>query len=113
MVISTEIPGYKHQASIIMQDKILSPVNRLILGDNLEIFKTLESESVDLIYLTPPFFSNRNYEVIWGDEGDPLKMSCVFLWISISRAFLSSPSRPEECHIISQPKDNIFSYFNE
>jgi len=29
-------------------------MNRLILGDNLEIMKTLESESVDLIYLDPP-----------------------------------------------------------
>ena len=46
------------------------PVNRLILGDNLEIMKTLEKESVDLIYLDPPFFSNRNYEIIWGDEGE-------------------------------------------
>ena len=53
-----------------MQDKTVVPVNRLILGDNLEILKTLESESVDLIYLDPPFFSNRNYEVIWGDEGE-------------------------------------------
>jgi DNA modification methylase len=46
------------------------PVNKLILGDNLEILKTLETESVDLIYLDPPFFSNRNYEVIWGDTGE-------------------------------------------
>ena len=45
-------------------------MNKLILGDNLEVIKTLESESVDLIYLDPPFFSNRNYEVIWGDEGE-------------------------------------------
>jgi len=45
-------------------------INKLILGDNLEILKTLESESVDLIYLDPPFFSNRNYEVIWGDAGE-------------------------------------------
>jgi DNA modification methylase len=45
-------------------------VNKLILGDNLEILKGLESETVDLIYLDPPFFSNRNYEVIWGDEGE-------------------------------------------
>ena len=44
--------------------------NRLILGDNLEILKGMESDSVDLIYLDPPFFSNRNYEVIWGDEGE-------------------------------------------
>jgi len=46
------------------------PVNRLILGDNLKILKELEKESVDLIYLDPPFFSNRNYEVIWGDKGE-------------------------------------------
>ncbi|MDR3367152.1 MAG: site-specific DNA-methyltransferase [Prevotellaceae bacterium] len=45
-------------------------VNKLILGDNLEILKAMESETVDLIYLDPPFFSNRNYEVIWGDEGE-------------------------------------------
>ena len=42
------------------------PINKLILGDNLEILKQLESKTVDLIYLDPPFFSNRNYEVIWG-----------------------------------------------
>jgi len=53
-----------------MKNEEILPVNRLILGDNLEIMKTLESESVDLIYLDPPFFSNRNYEVIWGDEGE-------------------------------------------
>ncbi len=45
-------------------------MNQLILGDNLEILKKIDSESIDLIYLDPPFFSNRNYEVIWGDEGE-------------------------------------------
>jgi site-specific DNA-methyltransferase (adenine-specific) len=35
-------------------------VNRLILDDNIEILKTMDAESVDLIYLDPPFFSNRN-----------------------------------------------------
>ena len=45
-------------------------VNRLVLGDNLEILKSMEHDTVDLIYLDPPFFSNRNYEVIWGDSGE-------------------------------------------
>jgi DNA modification methylase len=45
-------------------------MNQLILGDCLEVLKKLEPESVDLIYLDPPFFSNRNYEVIWGDKGE-------------------------------------------
>jgi DNA modification methylase len=44
-------------------------VNKLILGDNLEILKGFSDETVDLIYLDPSFFSNRNYEVIWGDAG--------------------------------------------
>ena len=44
--------------------------NKLICGDNLEALKTIESESVDLIYIDPPFFSNRHYEVIWGDEAE-------------------------------------------
>lgn len=48
----------------------MSDINKLILGDNLEILRTIETESVDLIYLDPPFFSNRNYEVIWGDSGE-------------------------------------------
>jgi len=45
-------------------------VNKLILGDNIDVLKTLPDEYVDLIYLDPPFFSNRTYEVIWGDSGE-------------------------------------------
>ena len=44
--------------------------NQLILGDNLEVLKDIPDESVDLCYIDPPFFSNRHYEVIWGDEGE-------------------------------------------
>ncbi|MDR1809414.1 MAG: hypothetical protein LBR34_03280 [Prevotella sp.] len=44
--------------------------NKLILGDNLEVLKGLESETVDLIYLDPPFFSNEDYEVIWRDKNN-------------------------------------------
>ncbi|SMC01968.1 Restriction endonuclease [Rubrobacter radiotolerans DSM 5868] len=42
----------------------------LYCEDNVERLARLPSESVDLIYLDPPFFSNRNYEVIWGDEAE-------------------------------------------
>jgi len=44
--------------------------NKLILGDNLIELQKLLDESVDLIYLDPPFFSNKTYEVIWGDDGE-------------------------------------------
>ena len=39
--------------------------NVIHCGDNLGIMKGMESESVNLIYLDPPFFSGRNYDVIW------------------------------------------------
>ena len=38
--------------------------------DNLQQLSDFDGESVDLIYLDPPFFSNRFYEVIWGDEAE-------------------------------------------
>jgi len=36
-------------------------------GDNLEQLPKLPDACVDLIYIDPPFNSNRNYEVFWGE----------------------------------------------
>src|SRR5664280_460368 len=36
-------------------------------GDNLEQLKKLPNACIDLIYIDPPFNSNRNYEVFWGE----------------------------------------------
>lgn len=36
-------------------------------GDNLEQLSKLPDAAVDLIYIDPPFNSNRNYEVFWGE----------------------------------------------
>ena len=37
-------------------------------GDNLDILRGMNSETVDLIYLDPPFNSNRNYEAPVGSK---------------------------------------------
>jgi DNA modification methylase len=42
----------------------------LYRDDCLDRLASLPSDSVDLIYLDPPFFSNRTYEVIWGEEAE-------------------------------------------
>ena len=43
--------------------------NTLFYGDNLEIIRQyLADESIDLIYLDPPFNSNRNYNVLYKEE---------------------------------------------
>ena len=41
------------------------PPNELYLGDNLSVLRTIPSDSIDLIYIDPPFFSNRSYTQIW------------------------------------------------
>ncbi len=44
--------------------------NRLIWGDNLHVMRQLPSSSIDLIYIDPPFFSGRQYNVMWGDSNE-------------------------------------------
>lgn len=42
--------------------------NVIYCGDNLEVMpKYLHDESVDLIYIDPPFNTSRQYEVFWGE----------------------------------------------
>ena len=82
-------------------------VNKLILGDNFEIMKTMESETIDLIYLDPPFFSNRNYEVIWGDEGEV--RSFQDRWAGGIEHYIAwLKERVIEMHRILKPTGSIF-----
>ena len=49
-------------------------MNTLYYGDNLDImYNNLQDESVDLIYLDPPFQSGRNYNIIFRPEKDGIK----------------------------------------
>ena len=44
-------------------------MNTLYYGDNLKILRDyIKDESVDLVYLDPPFNSNRNYNVLFRNE---------------------------------------------
>lgn len=51
-------------------DAWVADKNRLFFGDNLEVLREhIADESVDLVYLDPPFNSNRNYSVIFSRGG--------------------------------------------
>ena len=54
-------------------------------GDNLDILRGLNSQTVDLIYLDPPFNSNRNYSAPVGSKGLCTKSP-------IPRPFLEQPA---------------------
>ena len=44
--------------------------NRLIWGDCLHVMRQIPSSTIDLIYIDPPFFSGRNYNILWGDNNE-------------------------------------------
>src|SRR5687767_11063458 len=48
---------------------MLSDESKLFYGDNLGILRDyIPSESVDLIYLDPPFKSNQDYNVLFAEQ---------------------------------------------
>lgn len=85
----------------------MQEINQLILGDNLEILKNLDSETVDLIYLDPPFFSNRTYEVIWGDSGEVRSFQDRFSG-GIDHYIGWLKERVIEMHRVLKPTGSIF-----
>jgi hypothetical protein len=45
-------------------------VNHLYYGDNLDVLrKHIKDESVDLVYLDPPFKPNQDYNVLFAEHG--------------------------------------------
>lgn len=48
--------------------------NSIICGDCRDKMRQhILSESIDLVYLDPPFFSGKNYEVIWKDGAETIE----------------------------------------
>lgn len=52
--------------------------NRLFWGDNLHVMRQLPNESIDLIYIDPPFFSGKQYNVLFGDQNELRSFSDIW-----------------------------------
>lgn len=48
--------------------KISPKTNTIYRGDNLEIMRAMPDGFVDLCYIDPPFFTQKDYKNIWGDK---------------------------------------------
>ena len=104
--------------------------NRLYYGDNLQVLRTLPSNSIDLIYIDPPFFSGAEYNVIWGDTNEVRTFSDIWeggldtylIWLNarlweMRRVLKPSGSIYVHCdwhagHYIKAEMDKIFGYEN-
>ena len=60
----------KRNGSISPANSVTSYLDTQVVycGDNLDQLTRLPDACVDLIYIDPPFNSNRNYEVFWNDS---------------------------------------------
>ena len=55
--------------------------NMLFYGDNLDVLREhTGDESVDLVYLDPPFKSNRDYKIITGQKSKSKKKAFEDTW---------------------------------
>ena len=62
--------------------------NTLYTNDNLYILNGLNSESVDLIYLDPPFNSKRTYSAPVGTKAAGASFKDMWTWEDINEAYL-------------------------
>ncbi len=62
--------------------------NTLYTNDNLYILNGLNSESVDLIYLDPPFNSKRTYSAPIGSKSAGASFKDMWTWEDVNEAYL-------------------------
>lgn len=104
------------------------PLNAVYLGDNLQILRSLPSNSIDLIYIDPPFFSGRVYNQVWGDDNELRTFSDIWeggmptylIWLNtrlweMRRVLKTTGSIYVHCdwhasHYIKTEMDKIFGY---
>ena len=104
--------------------------NKLFWGDNLHIMRSLPSESIDLIYIDPPFFSGRNYNVIFGDQNEVRSFSDIWdggmptylIWLNARLLEMKRLLKPtgsiyvhldwHASHYVKVELDKIFGYEN-
>jgi 16S rRNA G966 N2-methylase RsmD len=79
------VPATKLKPSSLLDTRVI------YCGDNLEQLAKLPDTCVDLIYIDPPFNSNRNHEVFWAETRE-------------KRAF---EDRHATCKLIQQIRNHI------
>ena len=104
--------------------------NRLVWGDCLHVMRQLPSATIDLIYIDPPFFSGRNYNILWGDNNELRSFTDIWeggmdgylIWLNarlyeMKRLLKPTGSIYVHCdwhasHYIKVEMDKLFGYEN-
>ncbi|MFA5342937.1 MAG: site-specific DNA-methyltransferase [Kiritimatiellia bacterium] len=105
-------------------------LNRLFFGDCLHVMRMLPSECIDLIYIDPPFFSGRNYNIIFGDKNEVRSFTDIWeggmpgylIWLNARLYEMKRLLKPtgsiyvhldwHASHYVKCEMDRIFGYEN-
>jgi adenine specific DNA methylase Mod len=74
--------------------------NTLFYGDNLAILPQLDAATVDLVYLDPPFNSNRDYNVLFKEQSgkeSPAQIKAfgdTWNWVGAALGFFVTLEKP-------------------
>jgi DNA modification methylase len=97
--------------------RAVNPVGYLETGvvqcaDNLAALADMPDECIDFVYLDPPFFSNRSYEVIWGDEAEV--RSFEDRWEGGINVYLDwMESRLRQMHRLLKPTGSLYLHCDQ
>jgi len=80
--------------------------NQVLLGDCLEILKTVKTESVDLVYLDPPFFTQKTHKLTSKDNSK--EYSFADTWDNINAYKQYIQERLTECQRVLKNTGSIF-----
>lgn len=80
--------------------------SEVILGDSLATMKGIESASVDLVYLDPPFFTNRHHSAVTRDRTKKFSFSDV--WSNLSEYAEFMEIRLREVHRVLKDTGSVF-----
>jgi site-specific DNA-methyltransferase (adenine-specific) len=72
--LRSSCPSERQRRRISKGGSLLVDTRVIYCGDNLDQLKKFPAHCVDLIYIDPPFNSNRNYEVFRG-ETEPIRIT--------------------------------------
>jgi len=82
-------------------------INAIYEGDNLEVMSKFNSKSIDLIYADPPFFTNKQFEIIWHDGAE--KRAFEDRWKGGIEHYISwMEPRLEACHRLLKNTGSLF-----
>jgi len=82
-------------------------INAIYEGDNLEVMSKFNSKSIDLIYADPPFFTNKQFEIIWHNGAE--KRAFEDRWKGGIEHYISwMEPRLEACHRLLKNTGSLF-----